>query len=224
VNKPDVNLEFEVSKLGSSGAGNVDVYYTVDEGATWEQYRADVPPTWPATFEARGHGPVRGSVAVQLKDEGVIYGFYLVVKSKAGLGKPPPQRGEPPQIRVELDRIAPEAELYKPAADPGNREVLILSWRATDRNLAPNPITLEYAEHPNGPWHTIGEPQLPNTTPTGHYAWRVSESVPSRVYLKLTARDAAGNIAEAKTREPILVDLAVPDVVVTGASVSSPPR
>jgi hypothetical protein len=199
------------------------VYFTVDEGATWEQYRADMPPSWPssAAFE-RSHGSLRGWVPVQLKDEGVIYGFYLVVKSKAGLGKAPPQRGEPPQIRVELDRTAPKAELYKPLADPNNHDALILEWGATDRNLAPNPVTLEYAERPDGPWQTIGEPQLPNGAPKGRYQWRVSESVPSKVYLKLTVRDAAGNVAVAQTREPILVDLAVPDVVVTGASASSP--
>jgi hypothetical protein len=156
VNRPDVNLEFEVSKFGSSGPGNVDVYVTVDEGATWEQYRLDMPPVWPTGSLDRGHGSLRGSVLVQLKDEGVIYGFYLVVKSRAGLGKAPPQRSEPPQIRVELDRTAPKAELYKPSADPGSHEVLILSWGATDRNLAPNPITLQYAETRDGDWHTIG--------------------------------------------------------------------
>ena len=38
------------------------------------------------------------------------------------------------------------------------RDALLLTWNATDRNLAPNPIWLQYAEGPNGPWQTIVGP------------------------------------------------------------------
>jgi hypothetical protein len=35
--------------------------------------------------------------------------------------------------------------------------------------------------------------------------------MPSRVYLKLTARDTAGNTAVAQADKPVLIDLSVPE-------------
>jgi hypothetical protein len=49
---------------------------------------------------------------------------------------------------------------------------------------------------------------------TGTYPWKLPSNFPThKVYLKVTARDTAGNIAEATTREPILVDLNKPAAV-----------
>ena len=36
-------------------------------------------------------------------------------------------------------------------------------------------------------------------------------NVPPKVYLRLTVRDAAGNAAVAETKDPVLVDLSVPE-------------
>jgi hypothetical protein len=38
------------------------------------------------------------------------------------------------------------------------------------------------------------------------YAWRVERHVPARFYLRLEARDTAGNLAAFQTREPIEFD------------------
>lgn len=207
VNKRLVRLDFEVAKFGSSGLGSVDVYVTTDDGQNWEKQPGDPTPVFPPAVDRSG--PVKGSVAVQLLREGVIYGFCLVVKSRAGLGKAPPQRGDLPQIRVELDSTLPEAELYAPQADPMRRDTLLLTWKAADRNLAGNPITLEWAERRDGPWNPIGASELPNT---GRHSWAVPPNVPASVFLRLTVRDTAGNTAVAQTNEPILVDLTVPEV------------
>ena len=40
--------------------------------------------------------------------------------------------------------------------------------------------------------------------------------LPPRVYLKVTARDAAGNVKEVVTRDPILVDLVKPRAKISG--------
>ena len=66
----------------------------------------------------------------------------------------------------------------------------------------------------------IGKPELPND---GHYNWTVGGAVPSRVFLRLTVRDTASNVAVAETNDPILVDLNEPDVKVLRA-VAAPPR
>ena len=210
VNKRQLKLDFEVAKFGPSGLGGVDVYVTTDDGRTWERQPGVPNVAFPPPGERTG-GPVRGSVMVQLGREGVAYGFCLVVKSRAGLGKPPPKSGDAPAIRVELDATLPEAELYRPQADPSRRDALMLTWKASDRNLTATPVSLEWAEHKEGPWAFIGGPELPNT---GRHSWQVPANVPPSVYLRLTVRDTAGNTAVAQTNEPVLVDLTVPEVSV----------
>lgn len=209
VNKKQVKLDFEVAKFGPSGLGGVDVYLTTDEGLTWEKSAGDPGVSLPVPGEARGAGPVHGSVTVALPRDGVIYGFYLVVKNRAGLGKLPPNPGDAPQIRIELDTTLPVAELYAPQPEPGSQNGLVLSWKAEDRNLAANPISLEWASNRDGPWDFIGDPQLPNT---GKYVWKVPEKVPVKAYLRLSVRDTAGNVAVAQTPEPVLIDLIQPEV------------
>jgi hypothetical protein len=210
INKRQVKLDFQVGKFGPSGVGSVDVYVTMDDGHTWEKSEIDRSAILPGTTDVRSGQPLHGSVMVQLnKPEPAIYGFYLVVKSRAGLGKPAPRPGAAPQVRVEVDTTMPEAELYKPQPDPNQQDTLMLSWKASDRNLAPNPVTLEWAEHKEGPWTFIQSPELPNT---GKLTWHVSDNMPYQVYLRLTVRDQAGNSAVAETREPVVIDLSVPSV------------
>ncbi|HEY1338847.1 MAG TPA: hypothetical protein VGF59_15130 [Bryobacteraceae bacterium] len=218
VNKREVRLDFEVVKVGPSGLGGADVYVTLNDGASWNKLPKEPPLNWPDGANTHGPGPVRGSVSVQLPNEKVIYGFIVAVKSKAGLARPAPKAGEPPQVRVELDTSAPKAQLFSPIPDPNQANSLLLSWSAAGRNLANNPITLEWAERKEGPWTVIGK-QLPNKSATGalpseatgSYVWQLSERMPPRVYLKLTVRDNAGNIAIAQADKPVLIDLSVPE-------------
>ncbi|HEY7422815.1 MAG TPA: hypothetical protein VH682_01015 [Gemmataceae bacterium] len=218
VNKREVRLDFEVAKVGPSGLGGANVYVTLNEGATWTPLQGELPLNLPAGADTPGPGPVHGSVSVQLPNEKMIYGFIVAVKSKAGLARPAPKSGEPPQVRVELDASAPKAQLFSPIPDPSQPNSLILSWSAADRNLANNPITIEWAERKEGPWNPIGD-QLANSSATGalpaeatgSHVWQLPERMPSRVYLKLTAIDTAGNKAVAAADKPVLIDLSVPE-------------
>ncbi|MGL4555481.1 MAG: hypothetical protein ACRC33_30295 [Gemmataceae bacterium] len=209
VNKKDAKIAFDVSRFGPSGLGSVEVYTTTDEGNTWTELKLSGGIQLPLPGEMRGNVPVTGSVTVPLPRDGQIYGLYLVVRSRAGLGRPKPQPGDAPQIRLELDTLAPEATLHMPKPDGTRADMMVFSWKADDRNLAPQPITLQWAERPEGPWEFIGEPQLPNT---GSYAWQVPERIPPKVYLKLEVRDRAGNASQAKTQEPVPLDTRVPEL------------
>jgi hypothetical protein len=209
VNKRQAKLSFDVSKFGPSGLGNVEVYVTTDEGNTWNPMTIEGGVQLPPVSEMRLNQPVTGSVTVNLPRDNVTYGITVVVKSKAGLGRPKPVAGDVPQIRLELDTTPPEAFLKMPKPDPNQREQMVFLWSAEDRHLAENPVTLEWAERANGPWEIIGEPQLPNT---GSYAWKVPANIPAKVYLKLTVRDKAGNASQAVTPEAIPLDTHVPEV------------
>ncbi len=215
VNKRLVKLEFQVAKFGPSGLGSVEVYVTQDDGSTWEKMPSNLKVNWPRPEDIRPGVPVQAEVEIPLAKEATPYGFYLVVKSRAGLGKPAPRPGDLPQIRVELDTTSPEAFLYNPEPDPSRRDTLVLRWKATDRNLAGNPVSLEWAEQPGGPWQHIGPEQMANT---GQFVWQVPANVPPSVFLRLSVRDTAGNVAKAETDKPILVDLNVPDVSIIGLS------
>jgi hypothetical protein len=128
-----------------------------------------------------------------------------------------PRPGDQPELIVELDRTAPKAVLYAPLADPVQRDALILTWKAEDKNLATQPITLEYKDTADGAWKLIAT-KLPNTVAhdahvppgvTGSYSWQVPPGTVS-AYLRLRVHDTAGNEAQAATAEPLLVDMSEP--------------
>ena len=212
VNKSQVKLDYEVAKLGPSGVGSVDVYVTTDEGQTWGMVRGLEAVAGMPVSDPRAP-TVKGGVLVHLDKDDVIYGFYMIVKSGAGLGKAPPKNGDYPQIRIERDTTPPLARLLRPLADANRPDTLLLAWEASDKNLANNPVTLEWAAGKDGPWQYIGGPELPNT---GRFTWTVPANIPPSVYLRLTVRDTAGNTAVAQTDQPELVDLSVPEVKIIG--------
>jgi hypothetical protein len=206
-----INLHYTVRDLGPSGLGSVELWVTRDNGQTWQPAGGmqNINPSTAADVKGVP-GAVQLSLPVELPAEGV-YGFYIVARSKANLGTPAPQPGTPPRLRVELDMTLPEATLYQPQPKPGHQDTLVLTWEARDKNLAPNPITLEWAERRDGAWQLIGK-DLPNA-PTG-YTWQLPAGtvLPPRVYLRLTVHDTAGNLATAETPEPVLIDFKEPVV------------
>jgi hypothetical protein len=215
VNKRQVKLEFDVAKFGPSGLGGVDVYVTTDDGATWQPAKVDPHAVTLPQADVRAGGSVRASVAVPLMNEGVTYGYFVVAKSKAGLGRPAPHAGEPPQIRIELDATPPTAVIDKVAANPARPDTLTILYVAEDKHLAVNPITLEWSAEagPDAQWNPIGPPEMENT---GHFDWQPGPDVPPNVYLRMTVRDIAGNHSVAQSAKPVLIDLSVPEVTNIG--------
>jgi hypothetical protein len=144
---------------------------------------------------------------LELPGEGV-FGLSMVVLNKAEIGRKPPQPGEAPEMMVEVDLSPPLAELLKPKQDPQRRDNLLLRWNARDKNLPERPVTLEWAERPEGPWQLIGGGELENK---GQYSWVPPKGIPVYVHLRLRVRDKAGNEAVAATQEPELIDLTEPE-------------
>ena len=191
-NNKIIKLDYEV-KTGPSGVGKVDLYMTRDDGRTWQWFAEDADRKSPIEAELPGEG---------------VYGFSLVVQNGAGVGKRQPISGDPPEMRVELDTTPPTAQLYAPQPNPQQRDAIILSWSASDRNLTATPITLEWAAERDGNWNLIRN-NLPNS---GSMSWKLPDSgLPPRVYLRLTAIDAAGNTGVAVTQESVCLDLKEPE-------------
>jgi hypothetical protein len=224
INLPLFDLNYDVEQ-GLSGISRVLLYVTRDDGQTWVKWSEHEP--------RGGQVPVR--VVLNRADNRQIegaYGFRLVPISGAGLSDRPPAAGDMPDMKVVLDLTPPRVAIYPPTSDPAERDTLILKWQAADANLGEAPITLEWSEHPSGPWKPIVAADgvmpataggaAPRVANTGQYPWRVPPGLPPRVYLKVAARDAAGNTTEVVTPGPILVDLTKPRAKITGIGVAAP--
>jgi hypothetical protein len=196
VNKTKFDWNWKLTNIGPSGLGLVQLWATRDNGQTWDKL-ADAPERMPP-------------FPVELPDEDGVYGLYLVVRSRAGLGRPDPQPGTVPDITVELDRALPEGTLLPVEAGPGRKDVLVLTWKAgkaRGQNLGATPISLRWAEKPDGEWKTIAE-NIPNN---GRLVWTMPKDLPIQIYLRLDVRDLAGNVYSECTREPVMVDLTPPE-------------
>ena len=205
-----ITLQYTVNGCGPSGLGSVELYVTRDDGQTWTSSGAQ-PVNAVPTLDAKGNpAPLQLSLPVTLPEEGA-YGFYVVVKNKAGGGMKPPQPGTPPRLRVEVDTTLPVVDLYNPVPKPGAHNAIVLSWEVRDRNLAPKSITLAWSDRPNGEWNVIAQ-DLPNSP--NQYVWQLpaDTALPPKVYLRITAQDLAGNVATAVTPEPVLIDVSEPTV------------
>ncbi|MCE9564839.1 MAG: hypothetical protein K8U57_22625 [Planctomycetes bacterium] len=212
------DMGYEVESRGVSGISRLDLWVTRDDGRSWMKWSP--------------HDGKQQTVRVNLNvptnpiPEGA-YGFRVVPVSGAGLSEREPTGGDAPDLRVVVDVTAPTLDLFPPTSDPTNPDTLVVQWKAADKNFGEDPITIEWSDKPTGPWQPAasaevaqtgtGQPaqtrRLPNT---GQFAWRVPAGLPPRVYLKVAARDAAGNVKEVVTREPILVDLVKPRAKISG--------
>ena len=186
------NLNYGIKAIDTSGVGKVILWATQDGGNSWKSWSTDPDNVSP--------------VAVEVDNEGT-YGFKVVIHSKDGLVGKPPTSGEAPDILVQIDLSTPQVKLtsapYGSGRDVGK---LIINWQATDANLTQRPIELSYSPNVNGPWTTIAK-RLRNS---GSFAWKVPKHVPENIFLRIDARDSAGNVGVFQLTAPLDISGLVP--------------
>lgn len=198
VNSRKFELDYDIESVGTAGVAKVELFGTRDGGKSWTSLGNDPDSTSPYIVNVDGEG---------------TYGFRMVIESTTGLRSPAPQPGDLPEVWVGVDVTKPEARLV--SAIPGNGEQageLDIRWEAKDDHLTNRPIALAYSEHAAGPWIVIAS-GLPNQ---GHYAWRMDSRIPAQLYLKLEARDQAGNTASYITPEPVAIERVRPQGRIRG--------
>ena len=179
------SLEYDLDDAGRGGVTRVELWGTRDGGQTWNRYCQD--------------DDNRSPLLVTVDNEG-LYGFTILVQSAGAAAIESPRAGEEPELWVAVDLKRPIVELTGIERGEGNlADHLILKWRAQDNNLEQRPIALYFSSRPAGPWSAIAT----SLEDTGQYAWRVERYVPTRIYLRIEARDTAGNLAAFQTREPV---------------------
>jgi hypothetical protein len=205
VNSRMFELEYEIDAVGPSGISKVELWGTRDAGQTWSIFAVD-PDN-------------RSPMPVSLEAEGV-YGFRVVVQSGNGLGGRTPGEGDLPDIWIGIDLTKPTARLTRAEMAPDGTE-LIINWEASDDVLDARPIALSFGGGPNGPWTPVAA-GLENT---GTYRWRLDNRVPERIYLRLEARDEAGNVGSFETAEAVALDRHRPEGRIRGVRpLGAPPH
>lgn len=164
----------------------VELWHTRDGGVTWQRTAVDDDATSP--------------VDVQLPAAG-LYGFRLeIVADEPGAAAEGPRSGDAPDTWLGVDEEAPRVEIQDAVRGTGV-DTITVRYAAHDPLLAPRSVRLLYSPHADGPWATIAD-RLENR---GTHDWKPDRSVTARVFFRIEATDAAGNVGVATTAEPIAV-------------------
>ncbi len=192
VNTRKFQVGYKVDDVGPSGIGGVELFITQDNGRKWWKYGEDPDQRSPFDVEVPQDGE---------------YGFSIRVRSGAGLVNEPPVLGEAPSIVVAVDQTPPVVEMLPVQQGQGaNANHLQIRWRIQDDHPAEKSVSLYYAASRNGPWEPISAWKEDN----GSFNWSVGPGVPSHLFLRVMARDSAGNVSKAETSTPLIVDLSRP--------------
>jgi hypothetical protein len=202
VGSKQIALNYQVDEVGPSGVASVEVWFTRDT-QSWEKLNEQAIKDEPKV-------PGRHTFTVQ--DEG-RYGFSLVAVSGVGRHARAPRAGDPPQIWVIVDTVKPEVTWVNTDVGQGlDKGKLFITWKATDLNFGPEPITLSYSANGQAPWTQIAA-NLPNN---GRYEWNMPSSVPPKFHVRLEATDRAGNVGTFETKL-VIVDLSEPKGIILDA-------
>lgn len=154
----------------------VQMWYTLDDGRSWQAYGYDEDRQSPMRFQAPSDG---------------LYGFYFRVTNLAGVSSDVPTSPTAPQARVFVDTVVPVVQLHKVRRTSmlGRRGVQ-LRWTAIDSHLTARPIEFEYRNLPSGEWIGVTPNPLANT---GRFDWRIPTDVAGSVEIRLVVRDEGGH-------------------------------
>ncbi|QDT08829.1 hypothetical protein [Planctomycetes bacterium K23_9] len=179
------SLEYELEAIGAGGAESVELYGSTNAGKTWKRWGNDPDLTSPFDIETKGEG---------------TFAFKIVVISRNGLASPRPLSGETPDIAVIVDKSKPDVKITDVKYGEGERTgSLVIRYDCKDPNLMQRPIALSFSDSPDGPWTTIAG-GLQNE---GDYVWPGDPELPRKIYLRIDAKDRAGNDGTYLLEEPI---------------------
>jgi hypothetical protein len=173
----------------ASGGVTVDLWETRD-GKTWK--KCDNVQQQP------------GACQIEVRDEGV-FGYTMVARPNGDRSSTQPKSGDVPQVWVTVDATKPVVSLTGVELNLTSKAPnLIVRWTAKDRNFGPRPITVSYAERPEGPWM----PLATNVENSGRYECAIPANLPKRALLRVEAVDLVGNTGSAQTDRVVRLDFA----------------
>jgi hypothetical protein len=204
LNCTHVVLDYQIDQVGPSGVGKVEVWMTCDDGKTWQRLCEDKDKVSPAEFDLPGEG---------------MFGLSVVVTNGNGMGDPPPANGDQPDYRIEIDTTKPDAQLLGARVVQGDPAgALHITWKASDKNLGTDCISLFYTGKKDGEWLPIAK-GLKND---GHYRWAVPREVGPEFYVRMEVTDKAGNSSRCELPDKVVLDSSRPKAKVLGIAAGTP--
>ncbi len=194
------DLQYAIDAIDPSGVDRVILWGTRD-GIQWESWASDPDSRSPFPVSVEQNG---------------TYGFRIVVHSKDGLTGTGPSTGDPADIWITVDTEKPQTRINSVPYGRG-REAgqLVINYTVNDSELTLRPITLAYSGTASGPWIIIDE----NLSNTSQHLWKPGTEVPQKIFLRIEARDKAGNIGTHLLQQPIDISGLVPSGTISGVSV-----
>lgn len=204
VNSRRFEIDYDLAAADPRAVRRIELWATRDGGRNW--YLLTVDPD--------AQSPVLASVA----EEG-LYGFRIVVVDASGAALPP-QPGDRPDMWVAVDLTPPAVRILS-ATEGGGAEQgrLIVAWEAVDAMLATRPISIFRSDRASGPWVAMAS-GLENT---GSAAIPLDPRLPRVLFLRIEARDEAGNTGVFETTEPLMLSAPAADLPAAPAAVSGYP-
>lgn len=201
LNTTRFSVDYAIEDFRLTALTRVEFWYTADHGKTWHPLGDDSDRRSPAHLALPGDGQ---------------YGIV----AKIGSNRQSPAPGEEAEFWIEIDTSAPVVSLLPPTVEHASTGIaLTIPWTATDRNLTSEPIRLQYASTPTGPWMDIAA-GLKNE---GIHRWSPPAGVGSQVYLRVEATDQAGNVAAYVTPTPVVLTKTDPRIRLHGVAPSQMP-
>lgn len=183
---------------------SVQLWYTLDRGATWQEFGFDEDRQSPITFRAAREGS---------------YGFFLAVTNATGSSSAAPTQSTEPHLWAFVDYTSPVVQLHplRQTTMLGQR-ALQIRWTAIDANLGARPVRIAYQRPPDKGWSPVISDPLANT---GRYDWRVPESIQGPVAVRLTVTDEGGHRVNSERQVLEITQAQLQHVPVSTASAGS---
>jgi hypothetical protein len=207
VKSSDLNVKSKLTRVTRSGVKEAILWVNDGKGGWKEESRLKV------AIEANAKDPAVDMPYKAPKDG--LYGFIVLPVSGAGYKPDDPRDGDAAQWLVEVDTTPPTIEIRTIRVGPGGLSGprVEIDWSATDKNLMPEPITLEYAKDATSPdkdWKVIAA-KIPNSS---RYVWEVDDKELWKFYVRATCVDKANNSARSVYKDAVMVDLEKPSAVI----------
>lgn len=202
VGATEFEFDYQLSQTGSWGVAKVELWGTEDGGATWRRFAIDSDRQSPIHVSVPGEG---------------LYGFKILVESIGGLAPSAPRPGDKPEALVRVDLQKPRVVLTRVEQGLGYlADQVTIDWRIDEEHPIENGVDLFYSNRSTGPWIPIatsvssGAKSSIGLGGAGRYSWRLQRHLPEQLYVRVEARDMAGNVGASVSQEAVIINLPNP--------------
>jgi hypothetical protein len=191
-NSKAFRLDYGIDNDPGAPISSVELWGTTDQGRTWDRWGTDSDRESPFDIEVETEG---------------LFGFRMVIVGANGLASRRPLPGDQADSWINVDTTGPRSQIISALNGKGpDAGSLVIEYQALDAHFPDRPISVFYSETPKGPWIPITQ----GARNAGRFVWPADARLPEKVYLRLEAIDAAGNIGAHQLDLPVDVQSAAP--------------